>query len=179
MNKTLHCVCAAHAPLMPGLLTVGLAAHHCPACEGSLMAMADYRRWVPAPSHPASPDTALPVSDAPGVRACPGCGRLMERLKTGADLGFRVDRCAPCQLVWFDRGEWPALTQAGLATQLAELLSDAGQRQLQADEIKAGRAAALRARHGEAALAELNRVRAWLDQQPHPEELLSLLRTGG
>lgn len=182
MTRTLHCVCDARSPLMPGVLVPGLPARQCAVCEGSLLEMADYRRWSSragaAPSASDAPAIELAETDAPVARACPSCTRLMQRLRTGSSTNFRVDRCFTCQLVWFDRGEWQALVQAGLAGRLAELLSDGTQRQLMADELRAGRIAALRERHGEDRLAELQRMRDWLEAQPEPEELLNLLRTG-
>ena len=30
----------------------------------------------------------------------------------GSPVDFRIDRCSPCQQVWFDQGEWSALAQA-------------------------------------------------------------------
>lgn len=181
MSKNLNCVCDAHAPLKPAQLEPGLPSRQCGVCEGSLLEMADYRRWSSRPGvAPTTGDQSIELAeaDAPVARACPSCTRLMQRLRTGSSTNFRVDRCFTCQLVWFDRGEWPALVQAGLAGRLAELLSDGAQRQLMADELRAGRIAALRERHGEARLQELQRIRDWLEAQPEPDELLNLLRTG-
>ena len=104
----------------------------------------------------------------------------MQRLRVGAKPDFRVDRCAGCQALWFDRGEWAALAASGLASRLEEILSDAGQRQLQAAELRERREADLRRKHGDACIDEIARVHQWLHAQPaaQREELLSLLRAG-
>jgi len=100
-------------------------------------------------------------------------------LRVSTDMpDFRIDRCGACQLVWLDRGEWAALVHNGLARRLDEVMSDAWQRQLKQDELRAGREATLRARHGDECINELSRIRAWLDVQPQRDELLSLLRAG-
>jgi len=180
MNKNLRCLCDAQAPLLPAELAPGLPARHCAACGGSLLDMSDYRLWC---ERAAMTPTAVgePVNieqDATGARKCPGCTRLMERLRLGAELDFRIDRCIACQAVWFDRGEWFALVKAGLAGRLTTLLSDGWQRQLQSDELRARREAILRARHGDACIDEVIRIRAWLDTQASRDELLSILRAG-
>jgi hypothetical protein len=58
------------------------------------------------------------------------------------------------------------------------VLSDAWQRQLRDDEVSGQREAALRARHGDACIDELVRIRTWLDEQPQRDELIALLRAG-
>jgi len=42
--------------------------------------------------------------------------------------------------------------------------------------VRAVRLAALRRRYGNECIDELDRIRAWLDTQPHRDELLALLR---
>lgn len=141
--------------------------------------MDDYRAWrdQSAPPAGASPPAPATSTDS-GARHCPACARLMHRYRVGARPDFRLDRCAPCQTVWFDAGEWQALLAAGLGARLEEILSDGWQRQLQADELRQGREAVLRQRHGDACIDELARMRQWLQAQPHRDELLALLRAG-
>lgn len=100
----------------------------------------------------------------------------MERLPVEPVGAFRLDRCGPCQYVWLDRGEWQALVQRGLAHQLDTLLSDGGQRRLQAERLHATRMQALRQRHGDACMDEVLRIRRWLAEQPHRDEILALIR---
>ncbi|MNT01132.1 hypothetical protein D3C72_1355860 [compost metagenome] len=65
----------------------------------------------------------------------------------------------------------------GLAPQLDTLLSDGGQRRLQAERLQATRMQALRQRHGDASMDEALRIRRWLAEQPHRDEILALLRS--
>jgi Zn-finger nucleic acid-binding protein len=178
MKKTMRCTCAAGAELLPAELAEGLAARSCAACGGFLLEMDDYLEWRNAmPARPAEAPPTEVAADS-GARTCPSCARLMHRYRVPAGNGFRIDRCASCALVWFDAGEWQSLAAAGLAGGLEEILSDGGQRQLQANELRRGREAALRARHGDACVDELARVREWLETQPARDELVALLRAG-
>ncbi len=181
MTSTLSCVCEKRAPLRAVELAPGLRAQGCDECHGSLLGLDDYRAWADAQlcTGPMGPAEAPPVASTDaGVRQCPSCTRLMQRLRVGASPDFRVDRCSRCQWVWLDAGEWAALAGAGLATQLGEILSDGWQRQLRDEESRGRREAELRARHGDECIDELNRIRAWLSAQPQRDALLALLRTG-
>ncbi|MED5617712.1 zf-TFIIB domain-containing protein [Ideonella sp. BN130291] len=179
-NINLRCDCPQQPALAVAELAPGLPAHHCQACAGSLLNLDAYREWqASAPAAPVA-DHSMPLAlfETASARACPSCARLMQRHRSGTDPDFRIDRCVACQLVWFDAGEWEALVRAGLRERLVELLADGWQRQLQLDELRAGREGALRSRHGEACMNELARIRAWLEMQPHREELLGLLSAG-
>ena len=179
-RATLRCACSEHSAMAGFELAPGLPAQRCPPCGGTWLALDEYREWnETAPAAPVVDDsTPLVMFETTSARACPVCARLMQRLRSGTEPDFRIDRCAACQSVWFDEGEWEALVRQGLRNRLVELLSDGWQRQLQADEVRAGREAVLRARHGDACMDELARMRAWLELQPERDELLALLRTG-
>ncbi|MBK6591237.1 MAG: zf-TFIIB domain-containing protein [Burkholderiales bacterium] len=175
MNKTLHCSCAAHTELIACKLAPGLKGLHCTSCDGHMLMLEDYRVWrSTAPTQPAAAATATAEDNS--ARHCPACTRLMQRYRVGSTPDFRVDRCAACQAVWFAGGEWQALLATGMGTRLDEILTDAWQRQVQAEELRKGREAALRQRHGAAAMDELARIRQWLHAQPERDELLALLR---
>ena len=186
MTATLRCHCVAGTALKPLALEAGLHAAHCQDCGAVLLQMADWRRWRAsqpqqdatagaAPTAAATADEAL-ADDHQRARHCPACARLMERLPIDAQGAFRVDRCGPCQVLWLDSGEWQALVQRGLALQLDTLLSDGGQRRIQNERLQSTRMLALRQRHGDACMDEVQRIRRWLAEQPHRDEVLALIR---
>lgn len=177
-RRTLRCSCPASAGLSPIDLEPGLTALGCRECGGCLLELADYRAWRDRKSAVADAGDPVAFEDAPDARMCPGCARLMHRLRVGPRPDFRLDRCAPCQAVWFDRGEWAALIAAGHGTRLDDILADAWQRQIKAEELRAHREAALRDKHGHAVMDELSRIRGWLDTQAQRDELIALLRAG-
>jgi len=171
MTTRLHCSCASRPSLTNVALEEGLPAAACPDCGAVLLQMDDWRRWRSRSPDGAASADATGVADVPAdqghARACPACARLMQRLAVDAQGAFRVDRCGPCQYLWLDRGEWQALVHRGLAPQLDTLLSDGGQRRMQA----------LRQRHGDTSMDEALRIRRWLAEQPHRDEILALLRS--
>jgi len=179
MNPNLKCSCSAHSPMQAVALAEALLAVNCTDCGGMVMSMEDWRAWKaadPAREPHAIDDEVIEVFDAASVRHCPECDRLMQRLRVSAGPDFRIDRCIACQNLWFDQGEWRALVSRGLANRLDELLSDGWQRRLQTEEVREVRLAALRRRYGNDCIDELDRIRVWLDTQPHRDELLALLR---
>ncbi len=179
--RKLHCTCSAHAELDGHLLAPGLTAQRCPTCGNVLLALDDYRRWrerQPASGTVTTPSAngAKPESGAAAqARHCPACQRLMSRHRSGTAPDFHLDRCSPCQLVWLDDGEWQQLEEAGLATQLDIVLTDAWQQRIQAAEMQAGRDAALRARLGDETFAEVRRLQSWLDDHPQRAAILAEL----
>ena len=180
MTQRLHCSCTRQPSTLKNVaLEEGLPALACPDCGAVLLQLDDWRRWrsraPQAPAAVAAPEADIPA-DQGRARACPACTRLMERLFVDAAGAFRVDRCGPCQYLWLDPGEWQALVQRGLALQLDTLLSDGGQRRLQAERLQASRLQALRQRHGDSCVDEVLRIRRWLAEQPHRDELLALIR---
>lgn len=174
--KSLACACGA--TLFVRELAPGLVARICSACSGTLLALDDYRLWrqsarLPAPETP----TALPElpEDTGKARRCPACGAPMARYRVAPGSSFRLDRCARCQLVWFDGGEWPALVEAGLIDRLDSILADAWQKRIQAEEARQRREATLRQRLGDDVVDELQRIQSWLNGRPNSGELLALL----
>jgi Zn-finger nucleic acid-binding protein len=179
MNKTLHCGCASHTELSPSELAPGLNGLHCTSCEGHMLMLDDYRVWrSKAATMPSPSAITTATAEDNSARHCPACARLMQRYRVGSTPDFRLDRCASCQAVWFAGGEWEALVAAGMGSRLDEVLTDAWQRQVQAEELRKGREAVLRQRHGDATMDELARMRQWLQGQAERDELLALLRAG-
>ena len=182
MSSHLFCICSAKTALQPVDLAPGLPALTCEACKGHLLKLDDYRRWIDRDLRAVEPLATDAAVAAQGVqtaaRRCPSCTHLMQRMLSGSAVGFRVDRCSPCQLLWMDKGEWEAMVASGAAQRLLEVLSDGGQRQLRDEAARQRREAELRARHGDEAMDELIRIRHWLATQPQADTLLALLRSG-
>ena len=181
MNQRLRCACSPQAEMAAAELSPGLAAQQCGACGACALQLDDYRQWrerQPAAAAMTEPAARAEEELDARARMCPGCARLMQRYRVGTQPDFRLDACSACQLVWLDRGEWASLAQGDLSGRLTEILSEAWQRRLRADELRGRREAGLRAKHGDACIDELIRIRGWLDAQPQREELLALLRAG-
>lgn len=110
-------------------LTQDLPVKRCPHCEGNWLSAQNYQRWqalnagleaVPAPVLPLALETdykPAPLDGRAGL--CPECGTYLKRsrinLKTGS---FYVERCAVCDGLWCDKGEWRVLESLGLHVQI-------------------------------------------------------------
>lgn len=182
MSNELRCDCAKQPSMQVRELHAGLFAHACPDCGALAIHLDDYRRWrerrtlAPAPT----PEQCIgtPVAEGLGTRKarmCAACGRPMARYRAGSRPDFHLDRCAPCQLLVLDGGEWDALLQLGALEHLELILSDGWQRRLQALETAERRRQSLRQRLGDSTVEELIRIQSWLQDHPQRRELLALL----
>ena len=182
MSNERHCDCANRPAMKTRELQAGLFAHACEDCGALAIDLNDYRRWLerrtvgPAPTPEQCAGT--PVAGELGLRKarmCAACGRPMARYRAGSQPDFHLDRCAPCQLLVLDGGEWDALMQLGALEHLELILSDAWQRRLQALEATERRRQSLRQRLGDSTVDELIRIQSWLHEQPQRRDLLALL----
>lgn len=182
MSNELHCDCAQQPALKVRELQAGLFAQACEDCGALAIDLNDYRRWLerqtvgPAPTPEQC--AGMPVEGELAMRKarmCPGCGRPMARHRAGSRPDFHLDRCAPCQLLILDGGEWDALMQLGALEHLDLILSDTWQRRLQTLEATERRRQSLRQRLGDSTVDELIRIQTWLNDQPQRRELLALL----
>jgi Zn-finger nucleic acid-binding protein len=172
------CPCAPKTAFDRCELTPGLLALRCPACQGVLLAMADYRRWRERQvlNSPAAEPIALPGQEKSSpARACPLCQRVMARYRTGSAESFWLDYCPVCQLVWLDDGEWRQLEESGFAPHLDIILTERWQQRVKARTLLSFREEVLVKRFGEETLAEIRRLKTWLDAHPRRKEILVYL----
>ncbi len=182
MGSQRNCDCAKQPVMKARELQAGLFALACEDCGALRIDLNDYRRWRerrtigPAPTPEQCVGT--PVAGDLGTRKariCPGCGRPMARHRAGSQPDFHIDRCASCQLLVLDGGEWEALMQLGALEHLELIASDHWQRCLQAVEVAERRYQSLRQRLGDSTVDELVRIQSWLQGHPQRSELLALL----
>lgn len=178
-----HCCACAERPLLSSKeLSPGLPVQACGTCRGHWLRLDDYRHWADlgGVAEVAATDTQVIehwLSDrVEPARACPCCGRIMERLRTGRQPDIRIDRCVHCQSVWLDGGEWEALQFQ--QARLDDVLSDMWQRQLRESEAQERRDHQVRQRLGDATVDEMVRIREWLSGQAEPDRVLQLIRNG-
>ena len=153
----------------------GLPAEQCESCRGVLVDLERYRAWrktMPAMTLAAA--AAEPSVTDGAVRLCPKTGRLMTRLKVDSQHPLRLDYSAAAQAIWLDAGEWDTLVSLGVHGQLDEIASDRWQASVQKAASRERIEQAMQARFGDD-LAELARIRAWLDGQPNRREMLAFL----
>jgi membrane associated rhomboid family serine protease len=81
------------------------AAYRCPRCEGHAVTYPVVRRAIDRGRWQRLWRRVLAGASGTGVR-CPGCGRETAEIRDGELV---IDSCRTCHLIWFDRGEEPAL----------------------------------------------------------------------
>jgi Zn-finger nucleic acid-binding protein len=176
----MRCPVCKHRTLTPTAMEEGLAARHCGACGGRWLRADAYARWRSRrggdlPEHLAEEGAPAPPTEPPGARLCPECGHILTRCRVGHGVGFALDACRTCGGVWLDAGEWEALRARNLHDDIHRIPSAAWQREVRAAERDEERERLLLERFGPADLAELRRVKAWLDAHPSRAEMLAFL----
>lgn len=134
----MQCIsCDDRVTLSAERTTDGLPFRLCGICAGRWIRASDYQRWVGR-----SPDEvteekrgdAAPEddSDRRGFRRCPEDEYMLTRTRLSTPQAFSIERCRHCSGMWFDRDEWEAIEQAGLARELPVSLPDDWENQLKA-----------------------------------------------
>ncbi len=170
------------AVLRSSELQPNLCGSKCQVCSGTFIAGSAYWAWHDKGVVGASDDIAgvpiLEVHDVLKAKLCPGCGKILKRLKLGRGLSFTIDHCGGCEGIWFDANEWENLRAAGLHTQLHLVVSPKYQAQLAEVERRQLHEQRLLAKLGTEDLMEIKRIKAWIDGHPKRSELYAFLLGG-
>ena len=175
-----RCCPLCPVPLAPVELLPDLRSWRCGKCQGQWISGEHYRVWrerQPAGDGlPASPaGGAVEVHDSPAAKLCLDCGRLMGRQRAAAELAFSIDRCNTCGGIWLDANEWDALRAHDLENKIHLIFSTAWQAKLKRDDQHRQTIERLGRKLGEADLAELLRVKTWIDKHPLRVEIRAFL----
>ena len=165
----------------------GLRAEVCNQCEGVWLDLVNYQRWqkksaltvqdddVSAFNHPLPIEAGEVIESSPTALFCPECSSLLQKYRLSANLPARIDRCLPCSKVWLDAAEWQLVCQQPTTTNLVQVLSDQGQRQIRTTETRERMVAIYQQRFGEADYAQIEQMRTWLAVHPQKSQLLAYL----
>ena len=182
MSSLQKCPVCRGAVLKATELQPNLAASNCQVCGGVWIPGAAYWAWLDTPDgkgpHTTSSDVVDEAHDVLKAKLCPDCGKILRRFKVGRGLPLTIDRCAGCEGVWFDAREWDALRAAGLHTQVHLIVSPKWQAQVAEEERRQLHEERLLAKLGPQDLAEIKRIKSWIDAHPKRSELYALLLGG-
>lgn len=179
----MRCPCCQTSTLKRARLDEYLAVHACDSCEGQWVSSYDYWHWLEwqASSGPVKQATTvdlsdkIPVSDNRRASFCPECNHLMRRAKVGHGLEFYLDRCSHCGGNWFDKGEWEILKAHNIHDKVHLVFSEPWQSQLRQAEFNRVLDETYRSALGDEDYAQALKIRAWLEQHPHRDYILSVL----
>ncbi len=177
----MRCPACREGFLQSDQLDDGPAAATCPACAGGFVRSADYHVWLKdhgenLPERPADEQSAMEVVDSGAGKLCPACDRFMTRVKVGHDVPFHLDFCANCGGVWLDAREWDVLRARNLHDEVHLIFTDTWQTGVKQAEKAQLEEQRLAEQFGEADLAELRRIREWIDSHPRREQIQAYLR---
>ena len=128
----MQCPKCKNSELRSGILSSHLAVEDCEECKGTWIPAENYMNWQ---SHqPQISQNKIRFADTLNVdyvqspydtkgALCPECRRYLSRAKVMLENPFYVERCANCQGVWCDHGEWDVLETLGLHTTIDQLFS--------------------------------------------------------
>lgn len=179
----MRCPCCQTSTLKRARLDEHLAVYACDSCEGQWVSSYDYWHWLEwqASSGPIKQCTAgdlsdtLYASDNRRASFCPECNHLMRRAKVGHGLEFYLDRCSHCGGNWFDKGEWEILKAHHIHDKVHLVFSQPWQSQLRQAEFNRVLDETYRSALGDEDYAQALEIRAWLEQHPHRNYILSVL----
>jgi Zn-finger nucleic acid-binding protein len=178
----LKCPVCKDVTLTPHDLEPGLSAFTCGGCHGDWVPQAKYFAWLDMHGANPAPDQSVqteappqPAKDSLPGKFCPECGRFLTRAKVGHGVEFHLDRCGGCGGIWCDAGEWAVLKFHGLHDDCHFIFSDKWQAEVARQTRESGRQQVLIEKLGPEALAEIKRIKAWLDAHPRRRELYAYL----
>jgi Zn-finger nucleic acid-binding protein len=93
----------------------------------------------------------------------------------GRNVPFTLDNCGECGGVWLDKDEWATLKTRNLHDDLHAIFTEQWQSEARREESRQTLAGMYERRFGAEGYAELQRIRAWIDQHPHKQEILAYL----
>ncbi|MEO0431793.1 MAG: zf-TFIIB domain-containing protein [Cyanobacteria bacterium J06656_5] len=179
----MHCPCCQTSTLTRARLDEHLAVHACQTCEGQWVSSYDYWHWLEWQTDSGkvkscqSMERHDPTKTSDNRRAsfCPECNHLMRRAKVGHGLTFYLDRCSHCGGNWFDKGEWQILKAHNIHDKVHLVFSEPWQAQLRQAEFNRVLEETYRSALGDEDYAQALSIRAWLEQHPHRDYILSVL----
>lgn len=183
-RMSVGCPICKNVPLTEKTLDEGLRAANCGICGGWWIDAGKYWQWIEsragiAAANPAElkvdPATLREVKESGAGKFCPECGRFMARAKAAPGLSFLISRCGGCGGIWLDANEWENLRDAGLHDDIHRIFSDSWQTEITRAERAAHHDQLLTEKLGTEALAEIKRIKAWLDTHPKRAELYAFL----
>ncbi|MDB6124846.1 MAG: hypothetical protein JWQ71_3839 [Pedosphaera sp.] len=171
----MNCPVCKTRTLATHALEHNLISWKCDDCGGQWINSFQFWKWLEEhqPNHegvsPRTPD--LTSNETKAVKTCPECNHILAKYKVGHSLPFSLDRCGHCGGIWFDKNEWEILQGLNLHEEIHHIFSAPWQHRVRNEE---------RARHLQALFAEkigvqdfeeIKRIKEWLNQHPHRDEL--------
>jgi len=163
-------------------LEQNLQSSQCAKCNGIWISADQYDFWLKLHGEnlPEKPPEgpSLQSGETSAAKFCPECKYILMKYRIGHQVGFSLNRCGQCGGIWFDKNEWQIMKSRNLHDDVHLIFSQAWQSAIRADEHKAAMDAMWREQLGDADLAEIAKIKDWLDGHPKSAQLHAYLLSG-
>lgn len=181
----MKCPKCKNIDLAPAKMEQGLSAMGCSQCQGMFVSLLYYRDWAErfavdvSVAEESSSETLTvdqdEINDTHTAMGCPKCSRIMTKYRVSSERDNRLDLCGNCDEAWLDKGEWSLLKSLSLATALPQVFTEQWQRQIRQQVTEDHRRQRYSDSLGENVVAEADKVREWLKDQPQRAQVLQYL----
>jgi Uncharacterized protein conserved in bacteria len=175
----MKCLVCKDIDLVEQEITSGLKVHKCNRCSGNWLRFGDYIEWRKNHYLDSREDSQErmyhPVEDSTNPKLCPDCERILAVYKVSNKLSFRIEHCASCYGVWFDKNEWENLEENDLHSQLEKFFTDSWQEKLRDEDRREYFDNFYRTKFGVEDYEKIMEVRFWLNKNVNKSMLLAFL----
>lgn len=176
----MYCSNCKNIQLEPQELEPGLIVAGCPACQGTLVSLINYRFWSDRhadKSTASEVDNTSDVKESESVHSCPKCSRLMLKYQIGPESNHKLDLCPSCDEAWLDKGEWQLLKRLDLHGKLPKIFTDAWQRNIRKQRQENSINDRYEKLLGTEVFEKSRAFKEWLYQQPQVDDIKQYLIT--
>lgn len=175
----MKCLVCKDTDLKEHEIVTGLKTHHCHDCCGNWLRLGDYIEWH-THNHLVSDDknttnSYLEVNDSTNPKLCPDCSRILTVYKISNNLKLRLEHCAFCNGIWFDKNEWETLKENNLHDKIDKFFTDSWQKNLRDEERRTYFENFYTRKFGTEDYTKIKQIREWLDNSENKSMLLAYL----
>lgn len=179
----MKCLVCKHENLRDHEITPGLDTKHCDQCGGNWLRFDKYIEWnrnsyikfFDIKDEPKEEKKYMEVSDSNNPKLCPDCGTILRVYKVASNLSFRIENCAYCNGIWFDKNEWETLKENNLHHQIHKFFTDSWQKKLREEERKNYFEEFYTKKFGKEDYDKVKEVRAWITDNKNKSLLFAYL----
>jgi Zn-finger nucleic acid-binding protein len=176
----MKCLVCKNVDLEECELVSGLKAHNCSQCGGNWMKFENYIEWHNNNNNvqvevEGGEKKYITVNDSMNAKLCPDCGRILTVYKVASNLNFKIEHCAFCNGIWFDKNEWENLRENKLHNKIGEFFTDSWQRKIREEERRQYFEDFYTKKFGVEDYAKIKEIRNWLNNNESKDMLLAYL----
>jgi Zn-finger nucleic acid-binding protein len=173
----MKCLVCNNNELEESEISQGLKVHHCNSCDGYWLRFEDYIEWNNHNNIESdeSISTHSQVTDSINPKVCPDCGIILSVYKVANNLNFKLDHCASCNGIWFDKNEWESLEENHMEHMINKFFTDSWQKNLRDEEVKEYFENFYKTKFGASDYEKIKQMKALLENNDNKSMILAFL----